>query len=144
MNKDSVRFLLTLNLLFLKKISKKFWLLALLVLLILLGAGLILSQNIFSSKKDTQPEVNEVNDLISEVGKLVALPEGETPTIATITDIEKIKGQPFFQKAKNGDKVLIYTNAKKAILYDPNAKKIIDVAPINIGSPSGQTTSPAP
>lgn len=80
----------------------------------------------------------EVKRLIDEVGKLIALPSGEEPTVATITDIDKLKDQPFFQNAKNGDKVLIYTQAKKAILYNPAAKKIIDVAPVNIGSPSAQ------
>ncbi len=80
----------------------------------------------------------EVKRLVGDVGKLIELPNGEEPTVATITDIEKLKNQPFFQKAKNGDKVLIYTNAKKAILYDPNAHKILDVAPVNIGSSSAR------
>lgn len=81
----------------------------------------------------------EVKRLIAEVGKLIELPTGEEPTVATITDLEKLKDQPFFQKAKNGDKVLIYTNAKKAILYDPLSKKILDIAPVNIGSMSAAT-----
>lgn len=93
----------------------------------------------------TNPQASaqeEVKKLVAEVGKLIELPTGEDPTVATVTDIDKLKDQPFFQKAKNGDKVLIYTNARKAILYDPNVKKVIDVAPINIGSPSAQTTTP--
>ena len=84
---------------------------------------------------------NESSELVASVGKLMLLPEGETPTIATVSDLEKLKDQPFFVNAKNGDKVLIYTNAKKAILYDPVAHKIIEVAPINIGNtpqPSAQ------
>jgi hypothetical protein len=80
----------------------------------------------------------EVKKLLEEVGKLIALPTGEEPTVATVTDVEKLKDQPFFKDAKNGDKVIIYTQAKKAILYDPNAHKIIDVAPVNIGSDSAQ------
>jgi len=80
----------------------------------------------------------EVKRLIMEVGKLIDLPVGEDPTVATITDIDKLKSQDFFKNAKNGDKVIIYTNAKKAILYDPSAHKIIDVAPVNIGTPSAQ------
>jgi len=83
-----------------------------------------------------------VKKLVLEVGKLIELPIGEDPTVATVTDITKLKDQPFFAKAKNGDKVLIYTNARKAILYDPQAKKVIDIAPINIGSPSAQTLGP--
>ncbi len=80
----------------------------------------------------------ETKNLIDEVGRLIALPSGENPTVATITDIEKLKDQPFFKNARNGHKVLIYTNAKKAILYDSAAKKVIDVAPVNIGSSSAQ------
>lgn len=83
----------------------------------------------------------EIRKLVSEVGKLIELPSGEDPTVATITDITKLQDQPFFAKAKNGDKVLIYTQAKKAILYDPKAKKILDVAPVNIGTQSAQIQS---
>lgn len=82
----------------------------------------------------------EVRKLVAEVGKLIDLPPGEDPTVATVTDVTKLKDQPFFQKAKNGDKVLIYTQARKAYLYDPAAKKIIDVAPINIGTGSAQVS----
>lgn len=139
MNQDSFRFFLNLNLLFLKKISKKFWLPALVVLIVILGAGIFFGQKIFSPKQDT---ASDVSSLVSEVGKLVALPD-ETPTVATITDITKLANQPFFQKAKNGDKVLIYAQAKKAYLYDPNAKKVIDVAPINLGTPSAEEASPS-
>lgn len=90
----------------------------------------------------------ETKKLITTVGKLIDLPTDEEPTIATVSDIEKLKDQPFFAKAKVGDKVLIYTNAKKAILYDPVANKIIEVAPVNIGnatatgSATPQTTAP--
>ena len=86
---------------------------------------------------------SEVEQLLAAVHKLIVLPEGERPTVATVTNLEKLKDQPFFAQAKLGDKVLIYTNAKKAILYDPIANKIIEVAPINIGNtpqptPAGQ------
>jgi hypothetical protein len=46
---------------------------------------------------------------------------------------ENLKGQSFFADAKVGDKVLIYKNAKKAILYDPIADKIITIAPLIVG-----------
>ena len=78
----------------------------------------------------------EVKKLLEGVGRLISLPEGEEPAVTTVTDVEKLKDQAFFAKAKNGDKVIIYTQAKKAILYDPTEKKILDVAPINIGSVS--------
>lgn len=75
----------------------------------------------------------EVAELVAEIGMLIVLPEGETPTVATVSDPERLKDQPFFAKAKAGDKVLLYSTARKAYLYDPVAKKLIEVAPLNIG-----------
>lgn len=90
----------------------------------------------------------ETQKLIAKVGKLIELPTDEEPTVATVSDPEKLKDQPFFAKAKNGDKLLIYNNAKKAILYDPVSNKIIEVAPVNIGTQSAtastSTVSPIP
>jgi hypothetical protein len=76
----------------------------------------------------------EMRDLVASVSDLMVLPEGEDPTIATVADTEKLKDQAFFANAVIGDKVLLYTTAKKAILYRPGTNKIIEVAPINIGS----------
>lgn len=84
---------------------------------------------------------NDVNKLVAQVGKLIILPEGEIPTVATVSDPEKLKDQAFFAKAKTGDRVLIYTSAKKAFLYSPGDNKIVEVAPINMGNP---TPTPAP
>lgn len=74
----------------------------------------------------------EAERLSQEVGEKIQLPK-ETPTVATVVDAAKLKDQPFFANAKNNDKVLIYTSAKKAVLYRPSTKKVIEVAPINIG-----------
>lgn len=80
----------------------------------------------------------ETQKLLANVSELIILPEGETPTIATVTDPERLKEQPFFANAQTGDKVLIYTNSRKAILYSPTQNKIVEVAPINIGNPQQQ------
>jgi hypothetical protein len=87
------------------------------------------------------PAQEETKALVEEIGKIMVLPEGETPTIATVSDPDKLRGQVFFEGAKKGYKVLIYTNAKKAILYDPTTGKIVNVAPINIGSNTPGTTT---
>ena len=76
----------------------------------------------------------EGKQLIIRIGKLIELPKGENPTIATVSDINKLKDQVFFAQAKNGDKVLIYGNAKKAILYRSSINKLINVGPININN----------
>lgn len=79
-------------------------------------------------------EEKEVKHLVAKVSQLIVLPENEEPTVATVSDPERLKEQPFFAKAKKGDKVLIYSTARKAILYDPAAHKIVEVAPLNIGN----------
>jgi hypothetical protein len=73
---------------------------------------------------------NEAKILKEKVGKLIDLPTDEEPTIVTVTDIEKVKSQPFFAKASNGDKVLIYQNNKKAILYNPTRNQVLEVGPL--------------
>lgn len=86
----------------------------------------------------------EVEELVKRVGKLIVLPEGEQPTVATVSDVESLREQPFFSQAKNGDKVLIYTNARKVILYDPLRNKIVEVAPLNIGEAATEESEEQP
>jgi|SRR3989344_854133 len=74
--------------------------------------------------------------LLTQVSRLIVLPTGEDPTLATVSNIDVLRSQPFFANSKNGDKVLIYVKARKAILYDEVNNKIVEVAPINIGDSS--------
>lgn len=67
------------------------------------------------------------NDIVTKVGLLVEFPSTENPSVATVSDVEKLKTQDFFKRAKNGDKVLIFQSVKKAILYRPETNKIIDM-----------------
>ncbi len=93
-------------------------------------------------KKDPNSIQREENKILLEnVDNIVDLPKGEEPTIATVTDESKLSSQPFFANAKKGDKVLIYTGAKKAILYRPSTKKVIEIAPVRIGEEQSSTTT---
>jgi len=109
--------------------------------LILFGAGLVYfavknRPELFGigSSKENQSQQIELLTTIEEVSKIILLPEGEIPTLATVTDAEKTRGQDFFKNAQNGDKVLVYQNAKKAYLYRPDEKKIIEVGTVNTNS----------
>lgn len=84
--------------------------------------------------------LDEINSLTMVIGKFMDLPTDETPTLAIVTDKEKLKDQDFFKKSENGDKILIYANAKKAILYRPSTQKVIEVAPLLIGNSDQNTT----
>jgi hypothetical protein len=68
--------------------------------------------------------LSEQAKTIQKVSQLIELPN-EQPSIATVVDASKLKGQEFFANAENGDKVLIYAKAKVSILYRPSSNKII-------------------
>lgn len=84
----------------------------------------------------------QTDDLISNVGALIQLPEGETPTVANVSDAAKAKEQSsFFANAVNGDKVLMYVKAGQAILYRPSTDKIVLVAPLTFNADTAKTTT---
>lgn len=80
----------------------------------------------------------EADSVIVQVGKLMVLPQ-ETPTLATVTDTTKLSAQPFFQNAKTGDKVLIYSKTKRAILYRPSVNKIIEIGSLSFQADSSSS-----
>lgn len=110
-------------------------------ILVIAIAGIGTSSFLYSKYKKAQEFINnpnaqqqkEVKELVQKVSRLMLLPEDEEPTIATVSDFDKLKDQPFFENAHNGDKVLIYTKARLAILYDPKADKILGVTSVNLG-----------
>ena len=79
----------------------------------------------------------EVIDLLDQVKKHMLLPEDEEPTVATVTNIDELKSQqPFFEQANNGDKVIIYVNSHKAIIYSPEKDMIINVGTLIVDNPN--------
>lgn len=139
-----------------RKVSTKSLFAGILVVVILALAvtGGLLYRNYSKLKKENAKLSNpqaaaqvETDQLKSKVGQLIELPNNESPTVATVVDAGKLKTQAFFANAQNGDRVLIFSQAKKAILYRPSTNKIIEVAPINIGdstNSSTPSTTPAP
>lgn len=76
---------------------------------------------------------NEIERLLTKVKTHMVLPEDEEPTVATISDVDVlIEQQPFFNGAQNGDKVLVYVGAQKAIIYSPERDVIINVGAVNV------------
>lgn len=74
----------------------------------------------------------EIKSITSKLSKMIELPKDEEPTIATVLDKSKLKDQPFFKKAENGDKVIMYVKSLKAILYRPSTNKVIDFSIITM------------
>lgn len=100
-----------------KRFPKKYFIY--IFIAVVVAAGGFVSYRYFLSRGNA--------DTAAAVSKIYLLPEGETPTIATVTDPDKLKSKIFFANAKSGDKVLIYTKADKVILYRPSENKIINV-----------------
>ncbi len=121
-------------------LTQKKILLFVMVLILLTASGV--GYKLYQDKYSAVPK-NEAQQLIETVGKIADLP-AEIPTIATVTDKEKLKQYQFFQKAEIGDKVLLYNEAKKAYLYRPASGKLIEVGPIMLSDSaeaSGSATS---
>jgi len=108
------------------------------------GAGIYYySQYQKLAQRTNDPQV-EIKEILDKVSKLIELPEGEEPTVATVQDAEQIRNQPFFAKAQNGYRVILYTNAKLAILFDEQANKLINVGSISVSTSSAAQVTPTP
>lgn len=73
----------------------------------------------------------EVSELLEQVRRLILLPEGEVPLVATVQDAEAlIREQSFYLGVRNGNKLLVYGSARKAIIYDPERDILVNVGPV--------------
>jgi hypothetical protein len=61
------------------------------------------------------------------------LPTHETPIVSTVVDKQRVT-QAFLANAQNGDKVLLYYQAKKAVVYRPSTHQVITIGPIAQGA----------
>lgn len=121
-----------------KKIQKLF--IFFIIIPILFGIYFYYKLNLIRQNPQVVTQKENIQ-LLEKVSKLMLLPEGEEPTIATVSDTEALKDQAFFTKAQKGDKVLIYTKAKKAILYSVLLNKIINISTINIDPQKASNTT---
>ncbi len=98
--------------------------------LFLVSVALYKEKNKKISLEDIETlQKEQIDNVLTEISKHMVLPKDEQPTVATITNVDELKKQmPFFDKAQNGFKVVVYK--EKAILFDPTNKLIIDVAPV--------------
>lgn len=119
-----------------KWIKKPNTLTILAILSIIILASVAVGFYLKAKNLESNPQIQsgeDVQKIVTEVSNLIVLPADEIPTVATVQDPTKLRGQPFFANAKEGYKVLVYANARKAILYDPIRKIIVEVAPLNVG-----------
>lgn len=92
------------------------------------------------SDPNIQNELNqaETKALLEKVGKLIVIPSNEDPVVATINDVETLATQQdFYKDANNGDKLIIFYSAQKAIIYDEEANVLVNVGPVSIKDQDG-------
>lgn len=77
-----------------------------------------------------------VAEYVEQVARVYDLPEDETPSVATVRDRTLLDDQPFFERAENGDVVLIYPEAELAILYRPSTGQLVNVSSLTIDDES--------
>lgn len=87
-------------------------------------------EEIRSVSKNTSDEAAQ--RIIEQVRQHMVVPSEPIPTVATIQDIDALRetDNAFYDKAENGDHILI--TPTRAILYDPDSDRIIDVVPVRI------------
>lgn len=126
---------------------------AILFAIILIATGAGGTYYFYKKYDDTKKLLADPNSLVQKeearvvenLGKLIDLPTEEKPTVATVLDKEKLKDQPFFAKAENGDRLIVYTQNKKAILYRENINKIVEFAQLVLeAEPTPTKTTPTP
>ena len=116
---------------------KKFRKIICTILIIALGVSLFFVSVALYKEKNKKLSLDDIeslqkeqiNNVLTEISKHMVLPKDEQPTVATIANVDELKKQmPFFDKAQNGFKVIVYK--EKAILFDPANNIIVDVAPV--------------
>lgn len=118
--------------------KKHLGMLGLILAIIIIGgvAFVYRNQSTESSPNNILDELNveeqekENKDIIEKVNELTLIPVGEEPEIATVDDKSKLGDQAFFSRAENGDKVIIYRNAKRVVLYRPSTNQIVETGPL--------------
>lgn len=78
-----------------------------------------------------EQNVEAAKRIVERVKRHITIPGDVDPTVATIVDVETLKSRnEFYKNAKNGDHLII--TPTRAILYDPDKDRIIDVVPVQL------------
>lgn len=65
------------------------------------------------------------DEIVLKVNKTLSIQGDSNPAILTVEDKSKVT-QPFLEQSQNGDKILLYYKAKKAVLFRPSEDRIIN------------------
>jgi len=133
--------------------SKKAIMTAIIVTILIITAGVVVAKSDFfeayklgrqmqEQQRNQSKSSEEDKKVLKDLKKIILLPEDVTPTMAVISDIEALKKShpDFFVSAKNGDRVIAYSNL--TIVYDWKANKIINIGPLQLNPPPAVPSQP--
>lgn len=84
----------------------------------------------------------ETDELLEKMRALMIIPKDKNPIVATINDVETLAtNQDFYRNAHNGDRLVIFTASKKAVIYDADDNRIVNVGPIFYTNPETEKSA---
>ncbi len=99
------------------------------VVLVILGGYFIYEK--YFNLTPTEKAKKELAAAVAGVSKLIILPQGDEPVLATVTDAKTlIAQQAFFAGSENGDQLLLFPRNLKAVLWSPSRNVVVNVGPI--------------
>lgn len=104
-----------------------------LVLGLLLVAALVLGGLQFMKSRQASAD----DRLIGMISKRVVLPTSEKPQVSTVVDETKVN-QPFLANSRKGDKVLLYFQESRAVVYRPSTGQVVNMGPLVSPNPRVQ------
>lgn len=109
--------------------ERKFILYTTIVILTISNIALIIFSVVLI--RDNRSANNSELPLTDRVGNLIIVNKEETPTVATVEDVNTLKAvkPDIYKDTENGDKVLVYSD--KVIIYREEEDLIINVIPLN-------------
>ncbi len=121
--------------------TKKILALLIIIVIAVLGYAIFNKFNPSIKTPEGQLSDKEINSLVKKVSKLINVPE-EIPVIATIIKADQlIAEQKFYVGSKDGDYLMVFPTAQKAIIYREKEDRLINVGPIIVDQPA-TTTKP--
>ena len=86
----------------------------------------------------SQLSEQQTKALLEKLSKLIILPADPNPVVAVINDVEALAAdQDFYKDANNGDKVILFQKDSKAIIYNEEANRLVNVGPIYFNNADG-------
>lgn len=112
--------------------------LSILIVLVIILLGYAVYNKFYTKTiyKGQQLPEKEVKSLVKKVSKIINVPE-EIPVIVEIENAETIMlEQKFYAGSKDGDYLIMFPAAQKAMIYRKKENKLINVGPIIVDQPN--------